>query len=92
MSANPTLSLVIPVFNEAPHLEAWLKDILSQDFGVSVELVFVDDASADSSLDILRRHHPELQVRLIEGAGHWVMYEAADRFNATFLDLLAAPG
>jgi pimeloyl-ACP methyl ester carboxylesterase len=26
-------------------------------------------------------------VRLIEGAGHWVMYEAADRFNAAFLEL-----
>ena len=42
-------------------------------------------------LDVLRRHHPELRVRLIEGAGHWVMYEAADTFNATFLDLLHTP-
>jgi len=47
--------------------------------------------SLDLRLDILRRHHPELQVRLIEGAGHWVMYEAADRFNNAFLDLLRAP-
>lgn len=46
--------------------------------------------SLDARLDILRRHHPELQVRLIEGAGHWVMYEAADRFNAAFLDLVAS--
>lgn len=48
--------------------------------------------SLDARLDILRRHHPELSVRLIEGAGHWVMYEAADRFNDAFLDLLRAPG
>jgi 2-hydroxy-6-oxonona-2,4-dienedioate hydrolase len=46
--------------------------------------------SLQTRLDILRRHHPELQVRRIEGAGHWVMYEAADRFNAAFLDLLRA--
>ncbi|RTL71570.1 MAG: alpha/beta fold hydrolase [Hyphomicrobiales bacterium] len=45
--------------------------------------------SVDLRLEILRRHHPELAVRLIEGAGHWVMYEAADAFNAAFLDLLA---
>lgn len=45
--------------------------------------------SLDARLDILRRHHPELQVRLIEGAGHWVMYEAAEEFNAAFLDLLS---
>jgi pimeloyl-ACP methyl ester carboxylesterase len=47
--------------------------------------------SLQARLDILRRHHPELQARLIEGAGHWVMYEAADRFDAAFLDLLGAP-
>lgn len=48
--------------------------------------------SLEGRLAILRRHHPELQTRLIEGAGHWVMYEAADQFNAAFLDLLATPG
>jgi pimeloyl-ACP methyl ester carboxylesterase len=45
--------------------------------------------SVEMRLEILRRHHPELAVRLIEGAGHWVMYEAADAFNAAFLELLA---
>lgn len=44
--------------------------------------------SLDARLDILRRHHPELKVRLIDGAGHWVAYEAADRFNAALLELL----
>ena len=44
--------------------------------------------SLEARLDILRRHHPELGVRLIEGAGHWVAYEAADRFNAALLDVL----
>jgi pimeloyl-ACP methyl ester carboxylesterase len=43
--------------------------------------------SIETRLEILRRHHPELEVRLIEGAGHWVAYEAADRFNAAFLEL-----
>lgn len=44
--------------------------------------------SLQTRLDILRRHHPVLEVRLIEGAGHWVAYEAAGQFNAAFLDLL----
>lgn len=47
--------------------------------------------SLDTRLDILRRHHPELAVRLIDGAGHWVAYEAADAFNTAFLDLLHPP-
>lgn len=44
--------------------------------------------SLDARLDILRRHHPELAVRLIEGAGHWVAYEAAEAFNAALLGLM----
>jgi pimeloyl-ACP methyl ester carboxylesterase len=46
--------------------------------------------SVETRLAVLRQHHPELEVRLIEGAGHWVMYEAAERFNAAFLELLGA--
>ena len=45
--------------------------------------------SLEVRLELLRRHHPELEVRLIEGAGHWVAYEAAERFNAALLELLA---
>ena len=48
--------------------------------------------SLDARLDILRRHHPELDVRLIEGAGHWVAYEAPEAFNAAFLDLMPPTG
>jgi pimeloyl-ACP methyl ester carboxylesterase len=44
--------------------------------------------SLDDRLAVLRRHHPELQVRLVEGAGHWVMYEAADAFCTALLDIL----
>jgi pimeloyl-ACP methyl ester carboxylesterase len=44
--------------------------------------------SLAARLDALRRHHPELEVRLIEGAGHWVAYEAADAFNTALLALL----
>jgi 2-hydroxy-6-oxonona-2,4-dienedioate hydrolase len=46
--------------------------------------------SLETRLAVLRRHHPELEVRLIERAGHWVMYEAADRFNRALLDLLVS--
>jgi pimeloyl-ACP methyl ester carboxylesterase len=48
--------------------------------------------SLDRRLEILRQHHPELEVRLIEKAGHWVAYEAADRFNAALLELLSTVG
>ena len=38
----------------------------------------------------VRAAHPEADIRTIEGAGHWVQYEAADAFNAVLLELLAA--
>jgi pimeloyl-ACP methyl ester carboxylesterase len=44
--------------------------------------------SLEMRLAALRRHHPELEVRLIAGAGHWVAYEAAGAFNAALLSML----
>ncbi len=46
--------------------------------------------SLEARLDVLRRYHPELEARLIEGAGHWVMYEAPGAFRAALRDLLGA--
>ena len=43
----------------------------------------------ETRLAVLGEHHPELQARLIDDAGHWVMYEQAEAFNAALLELLA---
>jgi len=48
--------------------------------------------SLEARLAVLRSHHPELDVRLIEGSGHWVMYEAAEAFNAALVDVLEESG
>ena len=37
---------------------------------------------------LMRTIRPGVDCRIIEGAGHWVMYEAADEFNATILEQL----
>jgi glycosyltransferase involved in cell wall biosynthesis len=47
------VSLVIPVYNEASHLESFLSTIDSLDLGVEKELIFVDDCSRDGSREIL---------------------------------------
>ena len=39
----------------------------------------------------LRRFRPDLEFRVIPGAGHWAMYEGAEAFNATVRELLAQP-
>jgi pimeloyl-ACP methyl ester carboxylesterase len=40
---------------------------------------------------VLRRYQPDLDFRVIAGAGHWAMYERADAFNAALLDILRTP-
>lgn len=52
------------------------------------------DVTANPSLDerlrLLRGARPDADIRLIEGAGHWVSYEAPDRFNAVLTELMRA--
>jgi dolichol-phosphate mannosyltransferase len=53
---RPTLSLVLPVFNEQeviPELHRRLGDFLGK-LGLDAEVVFVDDGSKDRSLEMLR--------------------------------------
>ena len=59
--ARPALSVVIPVFNEAPSLGD-LHDRLGQtlkETGQVYEIIFVDDGSQDGSVDILRALHAQ---------------------------------
>jgi len=51
------LSLVIPVFNEAPNLELLFDGICRavKPLRLTWEVIFVDDGSTDESLEVLRR-------------------------------------
>ena len=40
---------------------------------------------------VLRQFHPGLDFRVIADAGHWSMYDRAQDFNRTLLDLLGCP-
>ena len=59
MNESPTteLSLVIPVFNEAPNLEELIKEITAscQKLKKTYEIIFVDDGSRDESPDTLKK-------------------------------------
>ncbi|MEL6298084.1 MAG: alpha/beta fold hydrolase [Pseudomonadota bacterium] len=45
--------------------------------------------SLSACLDALRLHHQELVAEIIPDAGHWVMWEQADRFNEVLRRVLA---
>jgi pimeloyl-ACP methyl ester carboxylesterase len=40
---------------------------------------------------VLRRLDPQVEFRVVPGAGHWAMYERPDDFNRVLLDLLSRP-
>lgn len=60
------VSLVIPVYNEAEHLERFLTMIDALTLPIEKELVIVDDCSKDGSRDILRAHQFRSKVVLVE--------------------------
>lgn len=48
------LSIVIPIYNEADHLEEVLRQIYAVEIGLEKELILVDDCSTDGTRDILK--------------------------------------
>src|SRR2546426_4250872 len=79
------VALVIPVYNERDNLPLWIDEITHAVGGTGRrhEIVAVDDASTDGSLDVLRgleRDHPELRVvALAEHAGQTAALAAGFR-------------
>ncbi len=49
------LSIVIPIYNEAEHLEEILRQIEAVDIGMDKELILVDDYSTDGTREILKK-------------------------------------
>ena len=54
----PKVSVLIPVFNNAPYLKAAIDSILVQTFD-DFELLVIDDGSSDQSLELLNGGYPQ---------------------------------
>lgn len=59
------LSLIIPIYNEAAHLERFLEAIDALELPLAKELVFVDDASKDGSAAILEGYAFRSETKFI---------------------------
>lgn len=67
-SSSCSLSVVLPNFNHAAHLPKTLECIFSQTLPAD-EVIVIDDASTDNSLEILQefqKNHPQLRIVLNE--------------------------
>lgn len=52
---NPILSVIVAVHNTSAYLEKCIESLLSQDFK-DMEIICVNDASTDNSLEILNKY------------------------------------
>jgi glycosyltransferase involved in cell wall biosynthesis len=64
MTRAVKLSILMPVYNEAATVQTAIKRVLDVDFPCPVELVVVDDASSDSTPEILAGLNDERLVKL----------------------------
>jgi glycosyltransferase involved in cell wall biosynthesis len=78
-AAAPRLSVVMPVHNAAPYLDASVGSILAQTF-TDFELVALDDGSTDASAGLLRDWvKRDSRVRLVESPIRLGLAGSADR-------------
>jgi glycosyltransferase involved in cell wall biosynthesis len=64
--AQPTLSIIVPVYNEAPQLREVIEHLMASPCPVPREWILVDDKSTDGSTEILRELQASHGYRLIE--------------------------
>jgi GT2 family glycosyltransferase len=66
---EPEISVIIVTWNGRPYLEACLTAAVAQE-GVSAEIIVVDNASADGTVEFVRAHYPRVRlVALAENRG-----------------------
>lgn len=64
-STEPSISILIPVYNVAPYLDECLQSILSQ-IDDNAEIIAMNDASTDSSREILQKYVDNTQITIVD--------------------------
>ena len=63
-NGQPTISVMMPCFNNSKFIEQAIRSVLDQDVAADLELVIVDDASTDDSVQLIRSLGEE-RIRLL---------------------------
>ena len=63
---QPLVSVVMPVFNVAPYLDASIMSVLNQSYQ-NIELIIVNDASTDNGINIINMYvKQDLRIKVID--------------------------
>jgi len=83
--------LKTPTLSRSGALPNALARVTARVNGIWGELDAPANPRAKLRVAALRELRPDADVRMIEGAGHWVAYEAPETFNAMLQEMLAKP-
>lgn len=89
---NPTISVIIPLYNKEPIIERTIKSVLNQSYS-DFELIIVNDGSTDNSVEVVKRFDDD-RIVLVEqenagpsaarnagikkAKGEWIVFLDAD--------------
>ena len=77
---KPNLSIIVPVYNVEKYLVRCLDSIFVQNFSGTFEVIAVDDASTDNSLEILKSYSKnESRLKIIEHKSNKNLSISCDR-------------
>ena len=51
------ISIIVPVYNAESHIKTCLDSLLKQDFGKSFEIIIINDASTDNSMNLIKKYN-----------------------------------
>ena len=66
---TPLISVIVPVYNVEPYLDACLNSIKQQTY-LNLEIIVVEDCSTDGSPQLLAPHLSDPRIQLIQHASN----------------------
>jgi glycosyltransferase involved in cell wall biosynthesis len=87
--SNPLVSVLLPVYNGEPYLDAALASLVHQDHK-HLEIIAIDDGSTDGSLKILRRHQEaDDRIRIVSRENRGLVATLNEGLNLAKGELIA---
>ena len=87
MNSLRARSLSRPISMTMRLMEA-LPNILGPVNAIWGDLDRTTTGTLEMRIDMLRDERPEARVEIVEGAGHWTQFEAADRYNGLLVGMI----